>query len=158
MSGPPRSLREQRLLGGMFVVFIVTAIFSEKPKGKTTLEMTMTLQTPEAAEETRKFIRKAGGEATWDRLAEFLDHELKGGDSFVINRSFDVDVDTMYEMWTDPRHFQKWLPPTGMTMEFLRADIRPGGEGFYVMTGNGMKMWGKVKYIEMTRPGHLLYT
>ena len=139
-------------------LFRVTATFTEKPKGKTTLEMTMTLATPEAAEETRKFIRKAGGEATWDRLAEYLDHELKGGDSFVINRSFDVDLDTMYAMWTDPKHFQKWLPPTGMTMEFIRADIRPGGEGFYVMTGNGMKMWGKVKYIEMRKPDRLLYT
>lgn len=138
-------------------LFRVTATFSEK-KGRTTLEMTMALPTPEAAEETRRFIRKAGGESTWDRLAEHLDRELRHGDSFVINRSFEVGIDEMYELWTDPKRFAQWLAPAGMGMEFIRADIRPGGEGFYVMTGNGMKMWGKVKYIELRKPDRLLYT
>src|SRR6188768_2569378 len=39
-------------------LFRVTALFSEQD-GKTTLEMTMKLPTPEAAEEIRKFIKQA---------------------------------------------------------------------------------------------------
>jgi hypothetical protein len=26
-----------------------------------------------------------------------------------------------------PEHFARWLPPTGMTMPFIEADIRVGG-------------------------------
>ena len=52
-------------------MFRVTVNFKEL-QGKTRMEMTMALPTPEAAEETRKFIKQAGGDATWDRLAEYL--------------------------------------------------------------------------------------
>src|SRR6185312_1400691 len=41
-------------------LFRVTVEFSEN-RGKTTMDMRMTLPTPEEAEETRKMIRKAGG-------------------------------------------------------------------------------------------------
>ena len=61
----------------------------------------MTLPTPEAAEETRKFIKKAGGDSTWDRLAEYLEKESSGKDEFVINRTFDAPLETMFEMWTE---------------------------------------------------------
>ncbi|MBI2809938.1 MAG: SRPBCC domain-containing protein [Candidatus Melainabacteria bacterium] len=68
-------------------LFRVTVLFSEK-QGKTLMDMRMTLPTPEAAEETRKFVKKAGGNATWDRLAEYLEKESSGTERFVINRSF----------------------------------------------------------------------
>jgi uncharacterized protein YndB with AHSA1/START domain len=48
-------------------LFRVTVLFSEI-NGKTKMEMSMTLPTPEAAEETRKIIKKHGGNSTWDRL------------------------------------------------------------------------------------------
>jgi Activator of Hsp90 ATPase homolog 1-like protein len=55
-------------------LFRVTVLFSEI-KGRTKMEMSMTLPTPEAAEETRKFIKQAGGDSTWDRLSEYLQIE-----------------------------------------------------------------------------------
>ena len=58
-------------------LFRVTVLFAETG-GKTKMDMTMALPTPEAAEETRKFIKKAGGDATWDRLAEYLEKESSG--------------------------------------------------------------------------------
>src|SRR5687768_5308946 len=57
-------------------MFRVTVNFEEK-NGKTFMDMTMALPTPEAATETRKFIKKAGGDSTWDRLAEYLDKTQK---------------------------------------------------------------------------------
>ena len=138
-------------------MFRVTALFSEV-NGKTKLEMTMALPTPEAAAEARVFIKKAGGNTTWDRLAEHL-AEANGKEIFVINRSFDAPLDLMFDMWTKPEHFSKWLPPIGMTMKFLRADIKAGGEGFYAMEGgDGLKMYGKVKYILIQKPDTLVYT
>ncbi|MGZ3723859.1 MAG: SRPBCC family protein, partial [Bdellovibrionales bacterium] len=135
-------------------MFRVTVQFSETA-GKTQLEMTMALPTPEAANETKKFIKKAGGDSTWDRLAEYLSPT----DRFVINRSFDAPKNVMFEMWTNPDHFSKWLAPTGFSMKFIRADIKPGGSTFYFMTGpDGSKMYGRASYIEITKPDRLVYT
>src|SRR5260370_21786978 len=63
-------------------LFRVSVRFSEIA-GKTKMEMSMTLPTPEAAEETLKFIRKAGGDATWDRLPEFREENASGKHTFV---------------------------------------------------------------------------
>lgn len=138
-------------------LFHVTVLFSETD-GKTTMEMTMALPSPEAAEETRKFIKKAGGESTWDRLAEYLAKEESGKEQFVINRTFDAPFELMYEVWTNPKHFPQWLPPTGVAMEFIKADIRPGGSTFYCMSGGNVKMYGRASYIEVEKSGHLVYT
>lgn len=101
-------------------LFRVTVLFSES-NGKTKMDMTMSLPTPEAAEETRKFVKEAGGYATWDRLAEYLEKESSGKDQFVVNRSCDASIDTIFDMWTDPEHISQWLPPVGFSMEFIRA-------------------------------------
>ena len=102
------------------------AVFFKESGGKTAMEMTMTLATPEEAERTREFIKKAGGNSTWDRLAEYLERESSGREVFVINRSFDVPMEQMFEMWTNPQHFSRWLPPEGVQMEFIRGEIKPG--------------------------------
>jgi uncharacterized protein YndB with AHSA1/START domain len=138
-------------------LFRVTVLFSES-KGKTKMEMTMALATPEAAEETRKFIKKAGGDSTWDRLAEYLEKETSGKERFVINRTFDAPIDLMYEMWTNPKHFSQWLPPTGFNMTFVRADIKPGGSSFYYMSNGETKMYGRANYLEFERPRQVKYT
>ncbi len=135
-------------------LFRVTVDFKEED-GKTKMEMSMALATAEVAQETKKFIKKVGGESTWDRLAEYL----SSVDRFVINRSFEVPIDVMYDVWTNPEHFAKWLGPTGSTMEFIRADPRAGGSSFYKMEAEGgMIMYGKVNYLEMTKPKRIVYT
>ena len=139
-------------------MFRVTVQFTDL-KDKTKMDMTMALATPEAAEETRKFIKKAGGDSTWDRLSEYLTKESSGKEQFVINRTFDAPLNLMFQMWTDPKHFSQWLPPTGFQMNFIRSDIRPGGSTFYFMTGDGgAKMYGRAEYKEITRPDRLVYT
>ena len=139
-------------------LFRVTVLFSESA-GQTTMQMTMALPTPEAADETKKFIKKAGGNATWDRLAEYLAKESCGSERFVITRTFDSPIDVMFEMWTNPQHFSQWLAPTGFSMEFLYADIRPGGRTFWLMTDHGTtKMFARAEYLEIERPNRIVYT
>lgn len=139
-------------------LFRVTVTF-EEVKGKTKMEMTMTFATPEIAVESKKFIKKAGGEATWDRLAEYLEKQDTGKEKFVINRTFHASIDVMFKMWTDPEHFSKWLAPTGMDMKFLKADIRKGGRSLYFMTNhNGLDMYGRAEYLEVSAPNRLVYT
>lgn len=135
-------------------LFRVTVNFSEN-KGKTTMEMSMALATPEAAAEIKKFIKSAGGDSTWDRLAEFL----SSTDKFVINRSFEAPIDVVFAMWTDPKHLAQWIPPKGLTMEYLKADIKPGGSSFSCMTGAGnMKMYARANYLEITKPHRVVHT
>lgn len=117
----------------------------------------MTLPSAEAAQETRIFIKKAGGDATWDRLSEYLEKAASGKEMFVITRSFDAPQDLMFEVWANPKHLPQWLPPSGFEMQFIRADIKPGGSVFYVMTGNGLKMYGRAEYLKIEKPSQVVY-
>ena len=117
----------------------------------------MTLPTPEATQETRLFIKKVGGYSTWDRLSEYLEKEASGKEKFVITRSFNAPQDLMFEVWTNPKHLTQWLPPSGFEMQLIRSDIKPGGNIFYLMTGNNLKMYGRAEYLEIEKPRHLVY-
>jgi uncharacterized protein YndB with AHSA1/START domain len=139
-------------------LFRVTALFTERG-ARTQLDMSMAFATPEIAEETRSFIRKAGGEGTWDRLAEHLGRRIAGTEQFFIARSFDAGIERLYDMWTDPAHLAEWMPPTGATMRFLRQEPRVGGTSFYAMTSaNGPTIYGRVKYLVLERPSRIVYT
>lgn len=139
-------------------LFRVDVVFSEH-LDKTKMQMTMIFPTQEAAQNAKIFIKQANGDTTWDRLGEYLEKKLRGKDVFIINRSFSAPLEVMFEMWTNPRHFSQWIPPTGFSMQFIRADIRPGGSTFYMMTdGESMKMYGRAKYLEITKPHRLVYT
>lgn len=133
-------------------IFRVTVNFTDLGE-KTKMEMTMTLPTPEAAKEISKFIKKAGGNATWDRLAEYLSDDQK----FVINRTFEAPIDRVFEMWTNPKHLPQWLPPTGFDMNFISADIKTGGTSFYSMSNGDVTMYGKSLYQEISRPDRIVY-
>lgn len=137
-------------------LFRVTVTFEEK-KGKTTMNMTMAFPSPEVAKEMKGFIKQAGGNATWDRLAEYLgDQENKN--QFVINRTFEAPIATVFKMWTDAEHFSRWLPPMGMTMQSLRSDIRTGGRLFFMMTdGKDITMHGSLNYTEITPHSKIVY-
>lgn len=139
-------------------MFRVTVLFSES-NGKTKMDMTMTLSSPEAAENTRAFIKKAGGDTTWDRLAEFLEKTRSGKDFFVINRSFEAPIELMWEMWVDPKHIAQWLAPTGFTMNYKRAEVKEGGTSVYEMSnGAGVTMYGQCHYLEFHKPTKMIYT
>jgi len=137
--------------------FRVTVLFADIG-GKTKMDMTMALPSPEEAAQTKLFIKKAGGDGTWDRLAEFLEKELRGKENFVINRSFDASIEVMFDLWTNPKHFSQWLPPTGFKMEFINADIKENGSTFYSMFNEtGVKMYGRIKYLKIERPKFISY-
>jgi uncharacterized protein YndB with AHSA1/START domain len=139
-------------------MFRVTVLFKEVA-GKTHLDMTMAFDSAEAAENSRVFIKKAGGNSTWDRLAEYLEKETSNKEVFVINRTFDAPIDLMFEMWTKPEHFAKWMGPTGSAMRIIEGDIKAGGGVFYEMTNaGGPTMYGKTQYREITKPNRLVYS
>lgn len=138
-------------------LFRVTVNFIDL-KNKTKMEMTMALATAEAATETKKFIKKVGGDSTWDRLAEYLSEEISHKNTFVINRTFDASINLIYDTWTDPKHIAQWLAPAGADMQFIKADIKVGGSTFWRMNGSYGVMFGRAKYLEMNRPNRIVYT
>ena len=137
-------------------LFHVTVLFSEVD-GKTTMDMTMRLPTAEEADNIRKHIKAAGGNATWDRLAEYLDETLRSQRTFVINRSFQATAEQLFDMWTEPDHLRKWLPPAPFEMTFMRSDVRVGGSCMFKMSDGSNSLYGELQYQEINRPERLVY-
>jgi uncharacterized protein YndB with AHSA1/START domain len=138
-------------------LFHVTVTFTEA-NGKTTMEMTFTLASPEAAAETARRIKQAGGNATWDRLAEHLEETSTGRRCFVINRTLPVPIARAFEMWADPEHLAKWLPPPGTKMRFLRSEIAVGKSTLFVIAGNQGTMHVRAEYLAFDPPWRIVYT
>jgi len=137
-------------------LFRVTVLFEEVNK-QTHMHMTMALATAEAAAQTKKFIKEVGGNSTWDRLAEYLAQQQARKEIFVINRSFDCALNTMFEMWSNPKHFTHWMGPAGSSMEFIECDVREGGKSFYKMIAGDVVMYGKIFYQKIQKPDYLEY-
>ena len=138
-------------------MFRVTVAFRDLG-GQTELDMRMTLATAEEARQTRAHVKAMGGNSTWDRLAEHLEKAATAREIFVIARTFDAPLATMFDLWTKPEHVARWTPPTGFTMEFRRADIRTGGNAFYSMTNGPFTMYGRVEYLVVQPPDRIQYT
>lgn len=137
-------------------LFRVTVLFSET-KGKTKMDMTMRFASPEVLEHSKKIIKSADGNSTWDRLAEYLESEITGKEKFVINRTFAVDIDTMFSAWTDPKQLVAWSGPVGAQTEYISVDIKTGGKAFYRMPFGDIVIYGKVHYLEVKCPDRLVY-
>ena len=137
-------------------MFRVTVLFDEV-EGKTRMDMTMQFSSAEAARQARIFIKQAGGNATWDRLAEHLEQRASHRDCFVINRSFDAPQAALFAMWTQPDQLVRWIAPAGFTARFLHADIRPGGGTLFSMTGMGVTMYARAGYEEISPHHRIVY-
>lgn len=137
-------------------MFSVTATFRDL-QGKTEFDMRMTLPTAEAAQQARVFIKAAGGNGTWDRLAEYLEKTVSNEEVFVIARSFAAPIATVFDMWATPAHLAAWLPPAGFTMTFQRADIRTGGMATFAMTNGDFTMYVRHEFRAVQRPDRLEY-
>jgi len=136
--------------------FRTQVLFSEVGR-HTQLELTMTFATVEAAEESKKAIKEYHGNTTWDRLAEYLEKQSSSKEVFVINRSFDVTISTLFNAWTIPEQLVAWSGPVGAQVEYLDVDIRTGGKAFYRMPFGDSVMYGTVQYLEVIRPHRLVY-
>ena len=139
-------------------LFRVTVLFKDLGD-QTEMQMTMACATPEQAEQTRKLIKDAGGNSTWDRLAEFLTRKYSKHEVFIINRSFAAPIETVFDMWVNAGHFSRWLGPADTEMEFIDDKIAAGSTTFFKMTyATGLTMYGKMSYLKIERPHCIEYT
>lgn len=75
---------------------------------------------------------------------------------FVIDYTFQADVELLFDMWVNTKHLASWLGPDGAKMWFLRSDATEGGQSQWGMTTpDGVTKYGKLNY-KIINPRHLL--
>ena len=78
---------------------------------------------------------------------------------FLITRTFNAPRELVFQCWTQPEHLAHWWGPTGMELEIISHDLRPGGAYHFSMKSpDGFQMWGKFVYYEISSPEKLVYT
>ena len=86
--------------------------------------------------------------------------DSNANDAVVIERTFDAPQDLIWQMWTDPAHFQSWYGPRGMSIPVANMDVRVGGTRLICMASpdGNMKMWFTGEYREVSPTTRLVYT
>lgn len=83
-------------------------------------------------------------------------------DAVQIERTLEAPVDLIWQMWTEPEHFQAWYGPDGARVPVANMDVRVGGTRLVCMemeTPNGsMQMWFTGEFREVVVNERLVYT
>jgi uncharacterized protein YndB with AHSA1/START domain len=81
-------------------------------------------------------------------------------DAVVVERTFEANIDLIWQMWTNPEHFKKWYGPKGFTVPIAEMDLRVGGKRLICMASpdGSMKMWTTGEYREIVPNERLVYT
>ena len=83
-------------------------------------------------------------------------------DAVVIERIFNAPIDLIWQLWTQPAHFQNWYGPQGASVPVAEMDVRVGGKRKVCMEmqrpGGSMKMWTTGEYIEVIPNERLVYS
>ena len=83
-------------------------------------------------------------------------------DVLTIERIFEASVARVWQLWTEPEHFQAWYGPHGATVPVVEIDLRVGGRHLFCMemeTPNGtMRMCFAGEYLEIIPEQKLVYT
>lgn len=77
-------------------------------------------------------------------------------DTFEISCTFKADGRTVFDMWTNPDCFSRWLGPAGAEMVFLTQNVVEGGTSLWAMTTpDGLTKFGQIHF-KTIRPEQLL--
>lgn len=76
---------------------------------------------------------------------------------FTISRLLRAPRQLVWEVYTQPQHLPNWFGPKGCTMPQSTLDLRVGGTFHYCLQmPDGMQMWGKWHFKEITEPEKLV--
>jgi uncharacterized protein YndB with AHSA1/START domain len=82
--------------------------------------------------------------------------------NIVIERVFNAPIELIWQMWTQPQHFQNWYGPKGATIPVANMDVKVGGKRLICMEmqrpNGSMKMWSTGEYIEIVPNTKLVYS
>ncbi len=124
---------------------------------KTRIELRMTEATMEARNAVAQFAAE-GGRQNLERLAAYVAPMANPLNKFVIERSFPVSQQRLFEACTKIEHLKEWMSPAGTTVISAQQDFKPGGTYHYgIATPEGQEMWGMVHYKVITPYSQLVY-
>lgn len=84
--------------------------------------------------------------------------EAKTSKEFVISRIFDAPRTLVWKVWTEADQLKQWWGPKGFKVLVSKMDLRPGGKFHYCIEApDGMKMWGKFLFQEISAPERLVF-
>lgn len=91
-----------------------------------------------------------------------MTEQTKTAGDLVLERSFEVPPQLVWQMWTDPAHFAAWYGPHGATVTVPEMDVRVGGRrlvGMAFDTPDGVhQMWFVGEHLEVAEHRRLAYT
>jgi uncharacterized protein YndB with AHSA1/START domain len=78
---------------------------------------------------------------------------------FVIKRTFNAPVKSVWKAWTDPDELIQWWGPNGFTTVSTKiGDLKPDGIFHYCLRSpQGQEMWGRFVYLEIVPDERLVY-
>lgn len=83
--------------------------------------------------------------------------EASASEPFTIERVFDGARERVWRAWTERERLREWWGPEGFTVSHLTDEARVGGMMHYCLRGpDGMELWGKWTYREISRPRRLV--
>lgn len=126
--------------------------------GKTKLKLTHSgLETfPKLPQFARKNFVGGWTHLVGTSLPNFLSETL--AKPFVMTREFNAPRELVWKAWTEREHMTQWFGPKGFTISTANMDFRAGGSFHYcIKNPQGMEMWGKFVYCEITPPERLTW-
>ncbi len=124
---------------------------------KTRIQLRTTISSIAARDEIAKFA-VAGSIQNLERLAAYVAPMAAEKNLFVIERSFPVSQQRLFEACTRVEDMKQWFAPAGMATIKASQDFRPGGTYHYgLATPQGQEMWGLITYKEITPNSRLVY-
>ena len=76
--------------------------------------------------------------------------------TFSITAEFDVPVERVWQLWSDPRQLERWWGPPTYPSTVIEHDLTPGGSVTYYMTGpEGDRHYGWWRVLEVAAPSRL---
>ena len=55
--------------------------------------------------------------------------------TMTVNADLDATVERVWQLWADPRQFERWWGPPGYPVTVVDHDLRTGGQVIFFMTG-----------------------
>jgi uncharacterized protein YndB with AHSA1/START domain len=76
-----------------------------------------------------------------------------------ITRLFNAPRSLVFQVWTQPEHFSRWLGPKNFTTTFCQMDVRIGGTyRACIRSPEGTDHWMQGVYHEIIEPERLVFT
>jgi uncharacterized protein YndB with AHSA1/START domain len=139
--------------------FTVTALFKAIDSKRTQVDFIQVIDDQKVHDVVKDFAIAANMEHQMKFEAELA--KLTGEiipKEFIISREFKADLDTIWKMFTEPKHMSSWYGPKEITTGHCDMDFKRGGYyHFSMIAKDNNESWGKLYFIDIVKNVRLIY-